>query len=293
MKFDYGNILTRSGQIIWKHKSLWALLTLPMVAAFLPFMLLLFLFLAALGVTKGHISENTFMVFGIAFFLLFIISTLVNFLASSLVNAAVTLGIVRAERGEGSTKFMDLLKDGAVYFWRVLGLMLATNLTIGLAFTIFNLLMLVLILVTIGMASICVQPIMLLLMPFSFLLVGALEAAEIAIIFEGKSVIDAIKRALQVVRANLWKYMAISAIVYFGSSILSSMIMTPLFAPIFILPFLLEAGRGISLTGVVLPIGLFSCIFFPVMILVSGTLGVFMKTSLNLTYLRLADPVEN
>jgi hypothetical protein len=87
--------------------------------------------------------------------------------------------------------------------------------------------------------------------------------------------------------------MGISLIVYFGGSILSSIIMTPLFVPIFILPFLLEAGRGINLTGVVLLVGLFSCIFFPVMILVSGTLGVFMKTSLNLTYLRLINPVEN
>jgi len=293
MSFDYGNILTRAGQIIWKHKSLWGLLTLPMLVAFLPFMLLLILFLAALAITEGDISESMLLSFAIAFFLIFVISTLVNFLIGSLVNSAATLGIVRAERGEGSTKFMDLLRDGATYFWRILGLMLVVNLTLGLVFTIFNLLAFVLILVTMGMAAICLQPLMILLMPLMFLMVGVLEAAEIAIIVERKGVMDAIKRALQVVRANFWKYLIISLIVYFGGSILSSIIVTPLMMPIFILPILLEFGQDVSALGVGLIFGLFACIFFPVMMLVSGTLGIFMKTSLNLTYLRLANPVEN
>jgi hypothetical protein len=292
MSFDYSNILTRAGQITWKHKSIWGLLMLPVLTAFLPFILFFILFLVIIGIAEWDVSETMFVVLTIVFLLLFGLSAAVNYAVGSLFNSAATLGIVRAERGEGSTKFMDLLRDGAPYFWRILGLILVVNLTIGLIFTIFNLLAFVLILVTIGMASICLQPIMILLMPFMFLMVGVLEAAQIAIVVEGMSVMDAVKRALQVVRAHVWKYVIITLIVYFGSSILTSIFITPLMLPIFFVPFLLGLGHEISGQSVVLISVLFSCIFIPLMILISGVLGVFMKASLDITYLRLTSPAE-
>jgi hypothetical protein len=149
-----------------------------------------------------------------------------------------------------------------------------------------------LILVTIGMASICLQPIMILLTPLMFLMIGVLEAAQIAVIAGDMNVLDAVKRALQVVRAHVWKYVIITLIVYFGSSILTSIIITPLMLPIFFVPFLLEFGQGMSMQSVVLISVLVSCIFFPVMILVSSVIGVFMKASLDITYLRLTLPAE-
>jgi hypothetical protein len=133
---------------------------------------------------------------------------------------------------------------------------------------------------------------MLLLMPFIFLVVGALEAAQVAVIAEDMKVMDAVKRALQVVRAHVWKYVIITLIVYFGSSILSSFIIMPLMLPVFIVPFLIGLGQEMSMQSVVLISVLFFCIFFPVMMLVSSVLGVFMKASLDLTYLRLTTPVE-
>lgn len=292
MSFDYSSILTRAGQITWKHKSIWGLLALPMVIAFLPFMLFSIFFLIVMTITKGDVPDFIYFSLALIFLLTIVISTIVNYAVRTVSSSAATLGIVRAERGEGSTKFMDLLRDGLPYFWRILGLMLVVNLTIGLVFTIFSMLAFMLIVVTIGMASFCIQPIMILLTPMMFLMIGVLEAAQIAIILENMSVMDAIKHALQVVRTHVWKYVIITLIVYFGSMILTSIVITPLMMPLFILPVLLEFGQEISMQSMALISVLFFCIFFPIMILISSLLGVFMKTSLNLTYLRLTSPAE-
>jgi hypothetical protein len=221
-----------------------------------------------------------------------LVSTVVNYAVRSVSISAATLGVVRAERGEGSTKFMDLLKDGLPYFWRILGVMLVINLTLGLVITILSLLAFLLILVTIGMASICVQPLTFLLMPFMFLVVGVLEAAQVAVIAKDMNVMDAIKHALQVVRAHVWKYVIITLIVYFGSSILTSFIIMPMMLPLVFVPFLLEFTHEMSMQSVALISVLFFSIFFPVLMLVSSVLGVFMKASLDLTYLRLTSPAE-
>jgi hypothetical protein len=166
------------------------------------------------------------------------------------------------------------------------------GLTVGLAFTIFFMLAFVLTLVTIGMASICLQPIMLLLSPLMFLVIGVTEAAQMAVIVENMSIMDAIKYAVQVVRAHIWKYIIITLIVYVGGSILTSIVIMPLMLPVFIIPFLIGFGQQISTQIVVLIAVLFFCIFFPVMMLVSSVLGVYMKTSLDITYLRLTSPAE-
>lgn len=292
MNFDISGILTRAGQITWKHKSIWGLLILPMIVAFLPFILFLIFFLAVMTITDGDISDTLFVILVLVFLMTLLVSTVVNYAVRSVSISAATLGVVRAERGEGSTKFMDLLRDGLPYFWRILGVMLVVNLTLGLVITILNLLAFLLIVVTIGMASICLQPLMLLLMPFMFLVIGALEAAQVAVIAEDMNVMDAIKHALQVVRAHVWKYVIITLIVYFGSSILTSFIIMPMMLPLVFVPFLLEFTHEMSMQSVALISVLFFSIFFPVLMLVSSVLGVFMKASLDLTYLRLTSPAE-
>jgi hypothetical protein len=293
MSFDYSGILTRAIQIPWKHKSIWGLLLLPMVVAFLPLILFFIFFLIVTTIMKGNISDVMLAIMAVVLILTSIFSTVVNYAVRSASISAATLGIVRAERGEGSTKFMDLLRDGKPYFWRILGVMLVVNLTLGLASTVFFMLSFFLILVTIGMASICMQPIMLLLMPLMFLAIGVHESAQVAVVAEDMSAMEAIKHAFQVVRANIWKYVIINLIVYFGGSILSSFIIMPLMLPAFFVPFLLEFGLEMSMQSVFLISALFFCIFFPIMTLVSSVLGVFMKASLDLTYLRLTGPANS
>jgi len=294
MTFDYGNVLTDTWRMAWKHKSIWGLLLLPMLITFLPFFLF---FILIIVLTGGNSSSNpsdaTSFIILISFLILFGLTTLVSFVVSSVANASATLGVIRAERGEGSTRFMDLVRDGLPYFKRILGVMSVVNLTIGLIFTLFFMLSFVLIIVTIGIAAICMQPIFLLLTPLMFLMIGVMEAAYMAVISEEMTVMDAVKRALQVVREHIWKYVVIGLIIYFGSAVLSGLIIFPLMLPMFAAPFLFGGSQASDTQGLIV-IGIsFICLFFPAMLLVSSFIGVLMKTSLGLTYLRLTGSERN
>jgi uncharacterized membrane protein len=119
-----------------------------------------------------------------------------------------------------------------------------------------------------------------------------MEAAQTAIIADNLSAMDAIKRAIEIVRANIWKYVIIALIVYFGSTILSSFIIMPLMVPVFAVPFLLDSGREMNTQTIVVISIVFACVFFPLMTLFSSITGTFMKASLDITYLRLANSNE-
>jgi hypothetical protein len=293
MNFDVGNILTHAGQISWRHKSIWGLLILPMLASFLPLILFLVLFLAFIWAAEADVPGIIYAILGVVFLLLVVVSTATNFMIGAVCNSAATLGIIRANRGEGSTRFMDLLRDGTPYFWRILGVTLILNFIIMLGYAIFSLLALVLTLVTFGLATICIQPFTILLIPVMYLVIGIHEATLISVVDRGMNVKDAIRHALRLVRAHVWKFIIITLIVYFGSSILGSIIFMPLMVPAFFLPILFGLGKDVSLLAMVLIFAFFFCIFMLAMILVSSVLGVFMKTALDLTCLRLTQNDEN
>jgi hypothetical protein len=293
MNFDYGSVLTRAGQIIWRCKSIWGLLLLPMLAGSLPFLLFLAFLIPVIAKADAGISNAAFNFLTVVLVVILAVFTPVNYGVRALANSAATLGVVRAERGAGSTRFADLLRDGLPYFWRTLGVMLVVNLTIGLAFFVFFMLAFVLILVTVGMASICLQPIMILLTPLSFLMVAFMESAQLAVIVDDMHVTDAIKSAFQLVRTHVWKYILLTLTLYLVSSILTGFIVTPLMMPLFLGSFLLESGSQISTQSLVLIFLVFSCVFLPLMTLVSATIAVFMKITLDLASLRLAQKTGN
>lgn len=288
MNFDYGNLLTRTFQITWKHKVLWAILALPMLVSFtaFPFM---FVYIFALD---GSVDESTSMILGIAGMAFFIILSLVSTVLYVASSSAVTLGVIRIERSDGSLNFMDLLKDGFEYFWRQLGVFLIVQLSIGAVFVVFFACMFASTMVTMGMASICFQPIIILLTPLMFLVMGVLEAAHTAVINENLGSMDAVKRGLSVVREHVWKYVILTLIIYVGTSIISSILMLPIFFPIFFFAFGIESNPDLS-NQFPLIMGLFLCIFFPLMTAYSVISQTLMKTSLTLTYLRLTQQTED
>lgn len=284
MNFDYGNILTRTFQITWKHKVFWWILTLPILISFAIFpFIFLFLFLFEDGKTS---EMNALVVIG--FIALSILITIVSMVLQIYAVSAVSLGIVRAEKGEGSLKFIDLLQDSREYFWRQLGVFLIIQLSIGLIFTVFFGFVFLATMVTMGLASFCLQPIMILLTPLMFLVLGVLEGAHTAVITENLNAWDAVKRSIEIVREHIWKYVILTIIVYFGVTILTSLFMFPMMIPMMAFPIFSETGSEILISVTVL----FICTFIPLMALVSGISQTLMKVSLGLTYLRLNMPQQ-
>ncbi|MBC7877435.1 MAG: ABC transporter ATP-binding protein [Anaerolineales bacterium] len=289
MNFDYGNTLIRALQLTWKHKILWVLMMLPMVLSFLMFPFMFgFLFLL-----DADIPDTTGIIISIALIIVVLIIFLASIAFTVIAMSSSTLGIVRIENGASSLNFMGLIKDSLAYFWRSLAALLIIQLSLGLVFTVFFLLTFVLSIVTLGLASICIQPIMLLLTPFIFLVLGVMEAAQTAIIAENLNAIDAIKRAIQVVREHVWKYVILTLIIYFGTSILMSFIVFPLMLPMFFFPIFMESGIEISNQLLTFFPLAFMCLFFPVLAFFSGITQTFMKASLDITYLQLTRPTEN
>jgi len=290
MNFDYVRLLTDTGKILWKHKSIWALVLVPIMIAFIPIILVLipFLGLAGIGPDPNMMDMDTMSAtFFLGFIAIFILSAIINLFASAASNASVSLGLVRAERGEGPTDFMILLREGFPYFWRIMGVMLVIGLTIGLVFSLISLLSFALIAVTIGIAAICLQPLYILMAPLMYLMIGIQDAAQIAVVTKEMSVIDAIKHAFQVVREHVWKYIIISLAIYFGATILSIFLVFPMMIPMFAAFPLMNAGNLIESQSAGVIAGFMMCFFFPVMLFISSIIGALMKIALGLTYLRL------
>lgn len=286
MNFDFGEVLSRAWQITWKHKVLWLLNLLPMLVLFLVFPILFIFFLYA-GSNPGRIEnsfENPLLVFLLITFYIFIF--VVGYALNTIARSSTTLGVIRAEEGIGSTSFMDLLRDGLQYFWRMIGVLLLVSLTIGLVFFVFFACIMGFILVTIGMGAICAQPLMLLMMPFSLLVMAFMEQAEAAVIADNKTVLDATRLALDLIKTHIWKYVLITLIVYFGTTFVTYLVMFPLMIPFFGISFLGSLSKEL-LRSSMWVIGAFMLIFIPVMAFVQGITITFMKSTLTIMYLRL------
>jgi len=286
MNFDYGNVLTRAFQITWKHKSFWLFMMLPMLVTSVMFVA----FVAPIFLLR----DNDEMI-GVVFLLwigIFILGSIISLVVSTAGISSLTLGILRAERGEGSTAFMDLVRDGFQHFGRVFSAVLIIQLTIGAVFTVFFLCMTLLSIVTMGLASFCLQPIMLLLTPLSFLTIAVTDGAVVAVIDENLSAWEAVKRAIQVVREHVWKFIILTLIVYLGTTILSSIFIAPAMIPAMAGPIMLESGVDLDGNTVLILFASFACIFLPLLTLFSGIAGAYIQTLLSLSYLRLSSPIE-
>jgi hypothetical protein len=280
MNFDYGNVLTRAFQITWRHKSFWLFLMIPMLTA----SVILLSFVVPVFLLEGN--EDLLGLVLAVWIGVVTLGLFASLLASTAAITSLTLGILRVERGEGSTAFMDLVRDGFQYFGRALGVMLIVQLTIGLVFTVFFLCVAALIAVTMGVAAICLQPVMILLTPLSFLVSAVMNAALVAVMDEDLGAWDAVKRALQVVREHVWKFLILTLIVYFGASMLSSIVIVPAMMPAMLAPVAMEMGEQ----AFWLIMMLFVCLFFPLMSFFSGVIGTFTTAAVDIAYLRLAKP---
>ncbi|MFN8401150.1 MAG: hypothetical protein U0X74_14130 [Anaerolineales bacterium] len=284
MEFDYGNVLTRALKLTWKHKSFWLLLMIPVFISFVIFAA----FILPVFILDG--SEEAMPLILLFWVGAVILGSIISFVLSTISMNAATLGILRAERGEGSTALLDVVRDSFQYFQNAFGAVFIIQLSLGAVFTVFFLCTAALSLVTMGIASICLQPIMILLTPLSFLVGAVLYGALVAVIDEGLGALDAVKRAIQVVRNHVWKFVIVSLIAYFGAMIVSSIFTFPIMIPAMFGPILMESGMDITGRTFMLIFIPFLCIFGILMALGSGITGTFIAAAMEISYLQLSHP---
>ena len=285
MNFEFGEVLTHAWQITWRNKVLWVVTVLPFLISFLLFPVwLIVAFTQNLDPNRilGFMENQNYIVLITVFYLIiFIVSSVLHVIS----RASVTLGVYRVEAKQ-PIAFMDLLKDGLPYFWRILGvalLMIAGMIVFFLAFFACAALLSV---ATMGLGAICIQPLFLLMIPLMFLVMAFMEQAESAIIADGMSVPDSARRAYELIKTNVWKYMLITFVVYFGMNILISMIAFPFMIPMFLF-MMNNFENGMDFSNMYKLQAVFAIVLLPLMTLIQGFALTYMKSAMMVTYLRL------
>ena len=297
---NYGEVLSKSWKIIWKHKVLW-----------------IFGILAGCGSARagggggGNFNysfqqgelppalENFFrqferipdwqVVLGIGALILFVLLLVVLAVFLSTVGRiGLIRGAQQADGDEARLTFGGLFSGSMAYFWRVFGL----NLLVGVAILLIVGLLFVMgvlgAIATFGMLLICLIPLICVFIPLMWLVGIVVEQANIAIVVENTGVIAGLKRGWQVFRDNLGAMIVMGLILILGVGLVGGFIIgLPLVfivAPA-VVGLLIGTRSGIG--GGLLVAGLCLVAYLPVWLLLTGILTSYVESAWTLTYLRL------
>lgn len=282
MNFDLGEVLTQAWQVSWKNKRLWWLggvLGILVIAIFpVAFLPMVFPVLLRNG------SRNTLLALVVAFIALFVVFFIIMYIVSALTQIAITLGILRAEKQQ-EISLRDLVQNSWPFFWRVTGLMFLYSAVVTVFMLIVQAIMFGLMIVTLGVGAMCATPLTLLMYPIIFAAVGWMELSMNSIIIDGMNVMDSVRSGWQLIRKNIFSLALVMVVVYFGASIVSTVVVIPMMAPFFVAPFALLNGEpNWTIISITL---LFSLAFVPLYALITGWIMVFTKSAWVFTYLRI------
>lgn len=282
MNFDLGEVLTQAWQISWKNKGLWwfgGVLSV-FVLAILPMSFLPVSFPLLLRNGRTDLIPAMFVVF----FTLLAIFLIVVYVVSALTQTAITLGILRTEEKQ-EVSIRNLLSNSWPFFWRVLGLMLVYAAVVMTIMLIVQAISLILIIGTLGLGAMCATPLTFLMYPFIFAAVVCMELAMNSIIIDGMTVKAAIQQGWQLLRKNILTVVLVMVVVYFGVGTVSTLVVMPMMAPFFVVPFAVLEGEP-NWTIISLSL-IFSIAFVPLYVLLTGWALTFTKSTWVLTYLRI------
>jgi hypothetical protein len=302
--FNFGEVLTRAWQIIWKHKVLWIFGILASCAR------------GGGGGSSGgggnsgyqmngsgngpfpggqiervmnqfgnFIQNNLWIIVAIIFGL-FLLS-FIFYMLGTMGKIGLIKGAVLADKGAEHLSFGQLWSDSMPFFWRIFGLNFLTN----LAFFIILVPLIVISVATFGVALICLFPFFCLLIPIIWVVSVILEQAQNAIVLEDLSMLDGFKRGWEIVKVNAVPMVIMVFILGIGSALLGVIVALPLIPVIIaMIPFFIGMFSSLqSLTPLYIALA-FGVAYMPVLIFFNGVLTAYIQTAWTLTYLRLSQP---
>ncbi|MBI5840676.1 MAG: hypothetical protein HZB19_11300 [Chloroflexi bacterium] len=299
MNFNFGEVLARAWQVIWKHKVLWIFGILAGCArggggggggggnrsyqtgpnGDFPFDE------RAFDQIGQWFSDNLWIVVAIII-ALFLISIFFYFIAF-IGKIGLIKGTQKVETGAQVLNFGELFSESTPYFWRVVGL----NFLVGLAFLAILISFALLGIITAGIGFLCLIPLVCVLIPVSWAAVVVLEQANAAIVIENLSMFEGLKRGWEVSKANFGPIIIMALILLFGGGIVSVIIALPIFLAIIpIIPSLVTGDFQASSLWVA---GLCFVAFLPVLIVLNGILSAYIQSAWTLTFMRLTAPQQN
>jgi len=313
MNFNFGEVLTRAWQIIWKHKVLW-----------------IFGILAACGRSNSSFRGNSggsggnggfggptfppqvmrlfqtiqenltvFIVFGcIALLLIWAVTIFLGTIGK----VGLIRGTFQAEAGAENLIFGQLFSESTPYFWRIFGLslivaippliVLAALIATGFGFAISaygrN-----------GAASSGLLGILLLLLgcfclliPVMFVIAMIVHQAERAIVLEDLPLLPAISRGWDVFRTNLGPIILMAIILAVIGLVVGFVIALPVLIVVIPAAIAFAAGQEQNWTPMII-MGVCLCLYIPVSLVLSGIAAAYVESAWTLTYMRLTKPQES
>jgi hypothetical protein len=318
MNFNFGEILSRAWQIIWKRRVLW-----------------IFGMLASCsrggsnvnwnfnGSNGGYGAGTPNLPPQVEQFLEFMVRNMVSIIAVTLAIVCVfwivaiflgtigRIGLIRgtwqAETG-GNVAFGQLFSESMPYFWRVFGLALL----VGLPFLILIGGM-VASLIALGFGASLSHgnnlPVfgLLALMPFLFLCICLLvpigivvsliiRQAERAIVLEDAGVLPALSRGWEIFRSNLGPIIVMAIILAVLGVVVGFIIAIPILIVVVPSTFAFMAsnmaGRAANWNALLFALTCM-CILSPVLWLIRGIMVAYIESAWTLTYMQLTRPMDN
>jgi len=300
---DFGKVLTRSWEIIWKFKALW-----------------IFGILASCGANFnggsnfnysvgrrdiGNLPPNFQRFFDnmersfnqffneqnigwiIALVCVAILIAILFWAIGVFGKAGLIKGAINAEAGAKSIGFRSLAGETWPLLGKVLGLSLLLFLIPFVVILILGFMGALLTAATVGIALICLIPLACLLIPVFLLYLIYAEMSFVSLIKEGLGVGEALSRGWEVFRNNLGNLIGMGLILFVGGLMVGLIIAIPtiaLFTPA-IFGFLSDDPNALG-SGLLISVILF-LIALPFLVVINGVIRAYIQSAWTLTYLQL------
>ncbi len=287
MKFDFGEVLTRAGQITWKYKSLWLAGIVISLIGFLSAPISLVLnpaFSSFADPSEVNRQLPSILLANAVVILLTILSIPLSAIGMSV----PSLGTLQLEQGSEKANFGELIRGVLPYFWRILGIVLLVWVGVFAVMMIFMAGVILLSIFTLGIGALCAFPVFILFIPLAILVYAVMEQAVSAVLVDNLGISSALQRAWELVRKNLGVMALMSVIIYLGSMVISMIISIPMMIPMFGFIFNMGSRPDVqSFEKLSRSMILWMLAFSPFYAVFQGILLTFMQSVWTLTYLRL------
>lgn len=314
MNFNFGEVLTRAWQIIWKHKVLWIFGILASCSRGgggggnggggnsgfepqgpgpeLPPQLERFAEWVANNLT-------TFIVLVVT---LVCIISLISIFLGTIGRIGLIRGTAQAESGAEGLIFGQLFSESTPYFWRVFGLSLLAGLPF---FIVIMALVLVGVVFAVGMSQgsdasavgfVGMMPILIgcicLLIPVSWVINLIVRQSERAIVLEDLPVFPSLSRGWEIFRSNLGPIIVMAIILAVITLVASFIIAIPIFIAVVPAVIAFMAGNGQSWNPLLFALACV-CLYAPVSWLLNGIAIAYAESAWTLTYMSLTRTPDN
>jgi hypothetical protein len=314
MNFNFGEVLTRAWQIVWKHKVLW-----------------IFGILASCGRSGSNFNSNSsgggdgggfnsttdlppqvlqwlqtiqenltaFIAVGVALICLIWIVTI---FLSTIGKIGLIRGTAQVDRGAESLIFGQLFSESIPYFWRMFGLSLivAIPILVVIAALFGGLIALALSAsggsdeLPIGLFA--MVPVIIgcfcLLIPVMFVVGMILRQSENAIVLEDMKVLPSLTRGWEVFRTNLGPIILMAIILAVIGAVVGFVVAIPIFIVVVPAGIAFALGEAQNWTPMILA-GVCICLYTPVLLVLNGIVTAYTESAWTLTYMRLTKPQDN